>query len=124
MNELNVMNKKILNYSLVIVSIVCIIAILLFHDWKIVVGILAGIAIALTGYHMIISMTLSLRPDEKSGQKQGSLGYVVRYLFYICAFVVMVVLGIPVLALLAGFLCHKAAILLFVVLNREGDDYD
>ena len=121
MNELNVMNKKILNYSLVIVAIVCIIAILLFHDGKIVVGILAGIAIALTGYHMIISMTLSLRPDEKSGQKQG---YVLRYLFYICAFVVMVVLGIPVLALLAGFLCHKAAILLYVVLNREGDDHD
>ena len=124
MNELNGMNKKILNYSLGIVPIVCIVSFILFKDWKVVLGLLAGLAIALLGYRMIIAMTLSLRPDEKSGQKQGSLGYVVRYLFYICTFVLLVVLGIPVLALLVGFLCHKAAILLYVVLNREVDDND
>ncbi|MBB5185112.1 small-conductance mechanosensitive channel [Faecalicoccus acidiformans] len=124
MNELNGMNKKILNYSLGIVAIACIVSFILFKDWKVVLGLLAGLAIALLGYRMIIAMTLSLRPDEKSGQKQGSLGYVVRYLFYICTFVLLVVLGIPVLALLVGFLCHKAAILLYVVLNREVDDND
>ena len=124
MNELNGMNKKILNYSLGIAAIACIVSFILFKDWKVVLGLLAGLAIALLGYRMIIAMTLSLRPDEKSGQKQGSLGYVVRYLFYICAFVLLVVLGIPVLALLVGFLCHKAAILLYVVLNREVDDND
>lgn len=124
MNELNGMNKKILNYSLGIVAIVCIVSFILFKDWKVVLGLLAGLAIALLGYRMIIAMMLSLRPDEKSGQKQGSLGYVVRYLFYICTFVLLVVLGIPVLALLVGFLCHKAAILLYVVLNREVDDND
>lgn len=124
MNELNGMNKKILNYSLGIVAIVCIVSFILFKDWKVVLGLLAGLAIALLGYRMIIAMTLSLRPDEESGQKQGSLGYVVRYLFYICTFVLLVVLGIPVLALLVGFLCHKAAILLYVVLNREVDDND
>ena len=124
MNELNGMNKKILNNSLGIVAIPCIVSFIFFKDWKVVLGLLAGLAIALLGYRMIIAMTLSLRPDEKSGQKQGSLGYVVRYLFYICTFVLLVVLGIPVLALLVGFLCHKAAILLYVVLNREVDDND
>ena len=119
MNEIQVMSKKIIEWSVFFTAGVSILAGFFFQDIKVVLGIILGQVIALVGYLIIVRMALSLGTDEKAGKSQGMTGYLVRYLLYACFFGFGAYTGLSVIALLIGFLCHKAAILLYAYQQRK-----
>lgn len=121
MNEITSMNKKIVVYSCLIGISVAIVSGLLFNDIYVLLGVLIGLITGLIGYAMIVQMTLLLKPDEKLSKRQGAANYIVRYIVYAVIFGVFVYLNISVIALLAGFLCHKLSIFVYAILEERKD---
>lgn len=121
MNELNLMNKKIVMYSLAIGILIAIVGGLIFFEIRITLGVLIGLFTGLLGYGMIVQMSLSLEPDEKAAKRKGAVNYIVRYLIYGLIFAGFVYLGFSVIALLIGFLCHKLSIFVYCVIEERND---
>ncbi|WP_297238687.1 ATP synthase subunit I [uncultured Faecalicoccus sp.] len=123
MNELQLMNKKIEILSVVLGVLAALIAGLLFKDLKIAIAVVLGLVIALIGYAMIVRMTVTMGDDDKLEKQKGTRAYLSRYLLYICFFGAAAYFGFSVIALLAGFLCHKLAILVYALqLGRMDHD--
>lgn len=70
---------------------------------------------------MIVRMSESIELYEDAS-KAGYAGYLRRYVIYALIFGLSAWRGVNVIALLAGMLCHKASILLYVFLHRKEDD--
>lgn len=121
MNEFDVMNKRIISYSILLSLVVAVIGGFLFYDFFVFIGILIGTLTGLLGYGMIVHMTLSLGIDEKLSKKKGFVNYAIRYMLYAVIFFVSVYFGISVIALLVGFLCHKASIFIYVLVERKDE---
>ena len=68
---------------------------------------------------MIKNMARSIAHEEKAGKRQGYSNYALRYLLYAFVMAVSVYLGISVLAILAGMLCQKAALLTYSFIERK-----
>ena len=103
------MLKKVGVYSIGITAVAMIIS-LFFKDKTITLGIGLGCMIGLVGFNMILQWGYSV---EGNGKKAGHQNFLSRYLFYACMFVLCYVVGANILALLIGFLCHKAAIYVY-----------
>lgn len=80
------------------------------------IGALTGII----GFSMITHMsnTIELYGNPKA---KGYSSYVKRYAIYTLIFALAAWRGVHVLALLAGMLLHKGAILIYVFLHRKED---
>ncbi len=121
MNELQHMNKRVIQITLILTLIISAASGIIFSsNWmKVVLGVWIGAATGLIGFRMIQSMALSLDTDPDNGQKQGRQGYLERYGLYALIFFAAAFLHIPVLALLAGFMAHKISLFVFAYLERE-----
>lgn len=122
MDELKCMGKEIRMWTLAIMLVITGIALVIFHDIKSVcAGIVIGAMCGLIGYAMInaMSMKVELYQDAKA---KGYANYVKRYALYTIIFALSVSRGIHPLALLAGMLCHKAAIVVYAWIHRKEVD--
>lgn len=123
MTEIRDMNRRVIVYSLVLGSLVAVLGGLLFQDLKVSGGIYVGVFTGILGYMMIVRMTLSLGVEENASKKKGAFHYVVRYILYGLIFIFFVKLGFSVIACLVGFLCHKASILLYAIIEERKDKH-
>lgn len=117
MDVLQKQNRFIL-YISILCNVPMSIAAWLFFDIKSFLGTWTGVALGLIGYHMIVAMAVSLNQEEDSKAK-GRNSYIVRYAFYGIVLAVMTMLGIPTLSMLAGFMIHKASLLIYASKERK-----
>ncbi|MCF0106893.1 MAG: hypothetical protein HUJ53_09035 [Holdemanella sp.] len=120
MSEFETMGKKILKISFILAIIASLIALIIFRSWKVFIGVLIGCGIALVGFGMISKFSFGITGDVDAATKQGRSNYMIRYGFYTVTFLGCALIGIPVLSLFAGFMCHKGAIVLYALM--EGRD--
>lgn len=122
MTDLNRMTHRINRYTCLYGLVVSGIGSLIFVSdaFHIFFGVWFGCALALIGYSMIVQMAKGLRTTELEGKKQGFGNYVIRYLFYAAAMIVLVCIGFPLLAILAGMLCQKFALITYSFKERKG----
>lgn len=122
MNELQKMTRKIRLLSLFIGGTLSILAAIIWHDKidEVAGGVVIGLMCALIGFQMIQSMSLGI--EESNAKSKAYVGYLLRFIFYACVFTLSMYSGINVFALLVGFMCHKAAIIVYSVRYREEMD--
>ena len=118
MGELEKMTKKIVKISVFLTIVVSILLAILFKSLTIFLGVWIGCFVAIMGYFMISKFTCSVSCDEDEAKKQGRYNYTLRYGFYGVSFLVATLLGVPVLSLLAGYMCHKGALIIYAL--KEG----
>ena len=123
MNETANLKKEIRRISLSLSVAAALVSSVIFKDSfsSIGVGILIGTLSGLIGFNMIVRMSESIELYEDAS-KAGYAGYLRRYFIYALIFGLSAWRGVNVIALLAGMLCHKASILLYVFLHRKEDD--
>lgn len=119
MNEITLMNKKIVSYSIMIGAVVSIIGGIVFQSIYVFGGVIIGLVTGLLGYKMIVQLALNLEPDEKIGKRKGAVNYIIRYCIYACIFFAAAYMNFPVIALLIGFLCHKLSIFVYALLEKR-----
>ena len=120
MNELAQMSSKIIRYTLFYSLVVSIFLLfLLSFDILVFIGVWIGCILSLIGFAMIKNMARSIAHEEKAGKRQGYSNYALRYLLYAFVMAVSAYLGISVLAILAGMLCQKAALLTYSFIERK-----
>lgn len=120
MNELSQMSSKIIRYTLYYSLVVSIFLLFLLSFGILVfIGVWIGCILSLIGFAMIKNMARSIAHEEKAGKRQGYSNYALRYLLYAFVMAVSVYLGISVLAILAGMLCQKAALLTYSFIERK-----
>ena len=81
-------------------------------------GVWIGTGIGLLGFGWIVHFCRSIS-ESTDGKKEGTIQYIGRYLLYGCLLFGFACFKIPVLSMLLGILCHKAAILLYSVRTRK-----
>lgn len=126
MNELKQMNKKVNVVTVILMIIVSMIggAIAYFMNISVlhvIGGVVIGAIAGLIGFRMINHMTSTIEYAENA-QASGFFGYMTRYLMYAVIFVVSILLKMNPFALLAGFTCHKVAIIFYSINAREEED--
>lgn len=123
MDDMTVMNKEIRKLTLILALLLGGISIMVFQGafQSITIGIFIGALSGIIGYNMIVHMSNSIEYYENPKAK-GYSSYVKRYAVYTLIFALSVYKGVNIFALLAGMLCHKAAILIYVFLHRKEDD--
>lgn len=122
MDEHIAIYRKIRIYTLIFMMICVIVSILIFRDdfINISLGIVIGSLTGIIGFHMIISMSEKIDENSVNVNRGSYQAYVKRYAIYAIIFILSASRGIPVLALLAGMLCHKASIVLVTILDTKG----
>ena len=110
------MNKTILGITFCLTIMISLLGMVLL-GWKVLVGIWFGSLMGMIGYRMICSMVQSLTIDN--GKTKGTKGYMFRYIFYAICLILTVFLELPILAVLVGFLIHKAAIVLYSIERKD-----
>ncbi len=104
------MIRQVQLYSFLIMAIALLIS-LFFWDKSISIGIVIGTLTGLIGFNMIVSM--AYRIEGEGGGKSAAFNYLLRYIMYGCVFALGYMAGANILAMLVGFLCHKAALLVY-----------
>lgn len=84
---------------------------LLFKDKTITIGIGLGCMIGLIGFNMIVQWGYHVEGDR--GNRSAYFNYMLRLVFYACMFVLSYMLGANLVAVLVGFICHKAAVFIY-----------
>ena len=122
MDEISQMGKEIRRLTLALALICSGLSVVFFHGrfQEIGMGIILGALTGIIGFSMITNMTnrIELYGNPK---RKGTASYVQRYALYAIIFSIAAVKGVHVVALLVGFLLHKGAILVYVVLHRKED---
>ncbi|MEG0468545.1 MAG: hypothetical protein RR531_11625 [Longicatena sp.] len=126
MNELQRMNQKIKVLTFILMGVAMIVGAIIALMWnhniyKVVGGVAIGALVGLIGFQMISRMTKSIE-YAGNAQASGYFGYMMRYLMYGLVFAASIFCGINAFALLAGFTCHKIAIIFYSLKTREEDD--
>ena len=116
---MNSMQKKIEELSLLVSLPVSIIGMILFDQKNVFIGVWIGCMAGLMGFNMIIQMAKNLNPDSQEAKKQGRGGYALRYLVYGIILFISAYMGVPVLSVLAGMMCHKASLLIYSAIGKE-----
>ena len=108
-------------YSLFL-AVPCICIAFFAFGWRSAAGIVIGLALGMTGLFLIIRFARSIGTDPKA-RRAGLIQYVLRYCLYGIVMAFFAWRSIPVLAMLAGFMCTKGAILIYSQkLRKEADD--
>lgn len=115
------MNRKIINYTLFLSFCSSVILACIFHSQllNVFIAVWIGSILGLYGYYQITQMVLRIPSDEQAGKKMGTQEYVKRYMLYGIVLVLCQLIHIPVLGVLAGFMAHKGAILLYALKDKE-----
>ena len=115
------MNKKIEKYTMILSLICSLICAFVFHSQmiQVFIAVWIGCATGLFGYHKIVQMALNIPADEGAGKKVGTQEYMKRYFMYGFVLVVCQLMKLPILAVLAGLMCNKGAILLYALKEKE-----
>lgn len=123
MNELKTMNKEIRRFSLALMLIATGVSAVVWQGSfrTIGVGIIIGTMAGLIGFAMINTMSAGIEYASNPKAK-GNFSYVTRFFFYMLIFGLSAYRGVNLLALLAGMLCHKGAIVLYAFLHRKEVD--
>lgn len=116
---MNRMQKRIEFISLITTIPISIIGFVIFKDKNVLVGIWIGCCLALIGFRMIVQMAKMLDQDEEGAKKQGYRGYVFRYFMYGSIMLVCAYVGVPVLSILAGMMCHKVSLFIYSAFGKE-----
>lgn len=91
-----------------------------FHlDFKALLGLWIGALAGILGFFAIIFMVKSINPNSKSNERFGTFNYVARYAMYGIIFGIAAWNKIPVLSMLAGFVCTKASLILYSLKTRK-----
>ena len=106
------MLKKVGMISIGIAIVVMLIS-LFFWDKSVTVGIGLGCMIGLIGFNMIVQW--GFRVQEASSVRSAFFGYLLRYFFYGCMFVLSYYMGANLLGLLVGFICHKVSVYIYSI---------
>ena len=121
MDNLKNLSKSIIGYT-GIFALICAIIAWAWFGFQAFLGVGIGSILGMIGFFHIVRFCQSIDGDT-NGKKAGIMNYVVRYLLYGVVMFGFAYLGIPVLAMLAGFLCHKGAILMYSIhARKEMDD--
>lgn len=122
MTDLDRMTHRIDRFTCLYGLVVSVIGSLIFVSdaFHIFFGVWFGCALALIGYRMIVQMAKGLRTTESAGKRQGFGNYAIRYLFYAATMIGLVYAGFPILAILAGMLCQKIALITYSFVERKG----
>lgn len=122
MSEQHRMGREIRWYTIMLMFIVCGLSLMLFqgHFSTIGIGIMIGTLCGLIGFNFIQHMVDTIEYYDNAKAK-GTSNYVLRFVIYGLIFALSMSNGVHVMALFAGILCHKAAILLYVFLHRKED---
>lgn len=119
-SEISLMSREIRRVTILLAVSAALLSLVLFQDISHTsTGILIGALCGLIGFDMIVRM--SGRLEEEKASAIGYACYLRRYLVYGLVFGIAAYRGVPILALLAGMLCHKAAILVYVYRHRKED---
>lgn len=115
------MNRKIVYYTLFLSFCGSVILACIFHSqiFSVFIAVWIGGITGLYGYYRIVQMVLRIPSDEQTSKKMGTQEYMKRYLMYGIVLVLCQLIQIPVLGVLAGFMCHKGALLLYALKDKE-----
>lgn len=113
------MNEIVLRLTILLGLVVSVVTGILF-GYQGVIGVWIGVIMALIGYRMIVNMALTL--DDSDPQAKGRTNYMMRNGLYALVMVIAYFAGIPLLAVVAGYLAHKASLLMYTVLERRHDN--
>ena len=121
MDEMKRLNRGIMMVTVVMAVVVAIVAGIIWNDDILNVsgGVIIGALVGLIGFQMITHMTKDI---EHAGNAQlaGLFGYLMRFVIYAVIFVLSILAGINMLGILAGFTCHKVAIVAYSI--RSGKE--
>lgn len=116
---MNRLQKRVERISLIVAIPISILGGILFKDKNVFIGVWLGDLIALIGFRMIIRMAKNLQVDVEDAKKQGNVSYVTRYFFYGAMILLCAIMGVPVLSILAGMMCHKASLIIYTAVEKE-----
>lgn len=118
------MHRGIIRLTCILSVVVALLSQLLFHDtWKEnALGVLIGAMCGLLGFAMIVRMSACILPEHEEDAFSAYSSQLTRYLIYGGIFAVAWLGGVHIIALLIGFLLHKASILIYVCWHRKEDD--
>jgi small-conductance mechanosensitive channel len=120
MDETKVLFASACKITLALALVCSLAGLLLFHSLNIFLGIWIGAVLGLIGLQMIVQFARTLSPETK--KSSGFFQYSIRYAMYAIVFFACAYKGIPVLSLLAGFLCSKLALFLYSLKTQKGVD--
>lgn len=84
------------------------------EGWKAPAGVAGGALIGLFGLWLIIGFSAQVTGMSASSAKsRAAAGFALRYILYGILMAALALCGIPLLAVLAGFLCSKLALLIY-----------
>ena len=95
----------------ILITLLLILASLIFQNRYISAGIAIGALTGLIGFNMIVKM--AYRIEGPKGGRNASFNYLLRYIMYGCIFALGLTQGINIFAMLVGFLTTKLAILIY-----------
>lgn len=121
MDEVSALFAWTLKATLALAALVSGLAGLFFKDWQVFAGVWIGALMSIAGLYAIVGYTRSLTTDTAS-KIRALLNYSVRYLFYGAVMLLAAFAGIPVLSLLAGFLCGKLALIYYSFKIRKEEE--
>ena len=105
-----------------LLALPCACAAFFCFGWLSGLGVVVGVVTGQVGLWMIIRFTKSITTHKKA-DRAGLTQYVLRYCMYGIVMVVFTCVHVPVLAMLAGFMCSKGALLMYSrKLRKEADD--
>ena len=85
------------------------------------IGVWIGMMMGWLGYLMIVRLAYSLS-SQADLKTKGMTSYAMRFLVYALVFIVGLWTGFSVWSILAGFLAHKCALLLYAWLERRNEN--
>ena len=93
---------------------------LLAQEYKYVpAGVAIGALSGVLGFQKIIAMSERIDGSVTDLKLPAFSEYAKRYVLYLLVFGISAYAGVDILAMLVGFSCHKAAILLYVWMHRK-----
>lgn len=116
--------QEIRKYSYILMLIAVLLSLVFFFDSfkEISIGIIVGTLCAVMGFNMIIKFSEKINGDSVNVTGGSYSSYLRRYLLYALVLILCAYVEIPLLAVLAGFLCHKGAIVLYSFIHRKEDE--
>lgn len=119
MNEKK-MYQGIRKFTWIFMLIAMILMSLITQDFKYVpAGVAIGSLAGVMGFQKIIAMSERIDGSMTDLKLPAFSEYAKRYAMYMLIFGISAYLGVDILAMLVGFTCHKAAIVLYVWIHRK-----
>lgn len=110
MDEKTIMAYQIRKLTLLIAGVLIVLS-LIFKEPSITGGIAIGAMVSIIGFNMVVKMAYKI--NGPTAGRSARANYLLRYMIYAVVFGISYWRGFNIFALLAGFLCNKAAILIY-----------